>query len=528
MNPLQTVNQGMKLLFQGQVQHAAKISSQLLTDAPELAQVHYLACEVAIVKNQLEQALIHINQAIDIDAQEPALKFKKAQLEIIQRQGLRAQNTASEAIASNPENSSVQLEVARIFSQCDNHDGAELFLLNAKAMGAKTPGFLFEFAKNQFYLGKTLEAEKAISDYLDLRLAVNGPVLLLRAKLQKQTQDNNHVEMLKEYLSQQLSKEEAVNCYFALAKELEDLGEHSASFEALKSGTEIQRRLIEFNLTAELDNIKEMISAFQPAEFAAIPDSTSTDAPVFIIGMPRTGTTLVERIISQLEGVKSAGETYDFTLAMSSVINNYNASNPDKKLSSLSAALEVNYSDIAAKYKNNMCGMIGEARQYLDKLPFNFLYCGLIIKAFPKARIIHLVRDPMDTCYAVFKTLFHQSYHFSYDLDELADYYIAYRQLMDHWHELMPGAILNVQYEELVSNPLEISKRITDFCGLHWSEELIEVQKSAEASSTASAAQVREPIYTSSIHLWCNYKAELEPLRKKLLAASMIDNSPMD
>jgi tetratricopeptide (TPR) repeat protein len=527
MNPLQLVNQGMKLLFQGQVQQAAKISSKLLIDAPGLAQVHYLACELAIAKSQLELALSHINQAIEIDPQQPALKFKKAQIEIIGRQGLRAQNTASATAAINPDNPSVQLEAARIFSQCDNHVGAELFLMNAKAMGTKTPDFLFEFAKNQFYLGKTLEAENAISDYLDLGLPNNGPVLLLRAKLKKQTQDKNHVEMLKKYLTRQPSKEDAVNCYFALAKELEDLGDYSQSFTALKSGAEIQRRLIQFKLSDELDNMKGLINTFQPADFAGIPDSTSSDSPIFIMGMPRTGTTLVERIISKLEGVKSAGETYDFTLAMSSIINHYITLNPDKKLSSLSAALEVNYSDIALKYNNNMCGMIGEARQYLDKLPFNFLYCGLIKKAFPKARIIHLVRDPMDTCYAVFKTLFHQTYYFSYDLDELADYYIAYRQLMDHWHKLMPGTILDVRYEELVSKPLEISKRITDYCGLNWSEELVEVQNSVEASSTASAAQVREPIYTSSIQLWRNYEAELEPLRKKLLAANIFA-SPLD
>lgn len=528
MNTLQTVNIGMRLLFEGQVQRAEKISSQLLVDAPGFAQVHYFACEIAIVKNQIEQAMLHINQAIDIDSQEPALMFKKAQIEIIARQGLRAQNTASTIADLNPGIPSIHLEAARIFSQCDNHTGAEFFLLNAKAMEIKTPDFLFEFAKNQFYLGKTDEAEKAISDYLGLGLPVNGPLLLLRAKLKKQTQNSNHVQMLKNHLSQQLSKENAVNCYFALAKELEDLGDYSQAFKALKSGAEIQRQLLRFNLNDEVKNIQDIINTFQPASFSGIPDSTSADAPIFIIGMPRTGTTLVERIVGKHEGVKSAGETSDFVLAMSSVINNYIDSHPEKQLSPLGAALKVNYGGIAQKYKDSMVGMLGNATRYLDKLPFNFLYCGLIKKAFPAARIIHLVRDPMDTCYAVYKTLFHQAYYFSYDLDELADYYIAYRRLMNHWHTLMPDAILDVKYEELVSNPLDVSKRITDYCGLAWSEQLIEVQNSVEASSTASAAQIREPIYTSSIQLWRNFEAELEPVRRKLLAANMFTESPLD
>ena len=185
----------------------------------------------------------------------------------------------------------------------------------------------------------------------------------------------------------------------------------------------------------------------------------------------------------------------------------------------------MDYGEIADKYQSNMRGMFGKAARYVDKTPFNFLYCGLIKKAFPKARILHLVRDPMDTCYAVFKTLFAGAYFFSYDLDELVDYYIAYRQLMDHWHQLMPGAILDVRYEELVSNPLDVSRRIADYVGVTWSSELIEVQNITRQSSTASAAQAREPIYTSSVSRWRHLETELEPLRRKLTAANMVDES---
>jgi hypothetical protein len=331
--------------------------------------------------------------------------------------------------------------------------------------------------------------------------------------------------MLKNYLARPLQKKEAVNCYYALAKELEDLGEYKQSFSALRSGAAIQRQLIQFNLPDELKNIRDIINTFQPTAFAGIPDSASEETPVFIVGMPRTGTTLVERIISQDEGIRSGEETYDFTLAFSSIINSHIAANPDRNLNPLSAALEVDYNEIARKYQGNLQGMFGEASRYLDKTPFNFLYCGLIKKAFPRARIVHLVRDPMDTCFAVFKTLFARAYFFSYDLDELGDYYIAYRQLMDHWHQLMPGAILDVRYEELVSNPLDVSRQIADYVGLNWSSELIEVQNVTGQSSTASAAQVREPIYTTSVSRWRHFEAELEPVRRKLAAANIVDEN---
>ncbi len=525
MNPLRKVNLGLKLLSLGQVDEAAQLSSKLLAEAPDVAQVHALAYEVALARNQIKQAMAHINRAVELDGEQLDLHFKKADIETINRQGIKAQETASAVASRFPDDPMIQLLTARVFSQCGNHAGAEPFLLNAGAKQTKDPKILFDFSTNQFFLGKIAEAEDAISRFLDSGLPAKGQKLLLRSQLRKQTPGQNHVDMLRSYLSQPLTKKEAVYIYFALAKELEDLGEYKQSFSALKSGSALQRQLVNFDLSEEVTNIKNVLNTFQPADFAGIPDSSSQDSPIFIVGMPRTGTTLVERIVSQGEGIRSAEETYDFTMAFSSVINNYITANPDRNLNPLSAALEVDYGEIADKYQSSMQGMFGKAARYMDKTPFNFLYCGLIKKAFPKARILHLVRDPMDTCFAVFKTLFAKAYYFSYDLDELADYYIAYRQLMDHWHQLMPGAILDVRYEELVSNPLDVSKRIADYVGLNWSSELIEVQNITGQSSTASAAQAREPIYTSSVSRWRHFETELEPVRRKLMAANIVDES---
>lgn len=522
MNALGAVNFGMQLLSQGELHRAAQVSADLLAKAPDIAPVHALACEVAIAQSQIDTALNSIDRAIEIDGQEPAFQIKKAWLEVVCRQGLRAQETASAAARLAPDNLVIQLEAARILSECGNHVDAESILLNARAAEGKNPKVLSEHAVNQFFLGKTEEAESAISDYLDLQLPVNGRKLLLRAQLRKQTRENNHVEMLKNHLAQPLPEKESVGCYFALAKELEDLGEYAQSFKALKSGAAIQRGLLNFNLADDLTNINDLISTFQPEDYTRIAESGSEDAPIFIVGMARTGTTLVEHIIRRCEGVASTEETNDFTVAMSSVINDFIGANRGRQLTPLKAVLEVDFGDIARKYQDSMLGMLGNAERYLDKTPFNFLYCGLIKKAFPKARILHLVRDPMDTCYAVFKTLFDQSYFYSYDLQELADYYIAYRQLMDHWHKLIPDAILDVRYEELVSDPINVSRRIAEFVGLSWDREMIQIQDSAEPCSTASAAQVRAPINTSSIGLWRNYEAELEPLRARLSAANIV------
>jgi hypothetical protein len=316
-----------------------------------------------------------------------------------------------------------------------------------------------------------------------------------------------------------------VNAHYALAKELEDLGDYQRSFEALRAGAALQRRLIRYNAADELGNIRGIAEAFGADTFAAIPDSGSTETPVFIVGLPRTGTTLVERLLTRSGDIRPSEENYDFTLAFSSVINEHIAAHPGRGLTPLTAALEADYGEIASRYLANMRGMLGEAAMYLDKTPFNYFYCGLIRKAFPQARIIHLVRDPMDACYAVFKTLFSRAYYYSYDLDELAAYYVAYRELMEHWHGLMPGAILDVHYEALVTEPGEESRRVAEFVGIPWSPEVIEVQDSAAPCSTASAAQVRRPIYTSSIGLWRNVAGEMEPLRRHLAEAGLVDEN---
>lgn len=525
MDPNRKVNLGINLLASGKLQEASQYSSKLLTEAPDSAVAHEFASEVAVARNRIDEALGHITRAVEIDDHNPELQFKKANIELIARQGLKAQETVSAVAARFPDDPKIQLRAALVFGQCRNHVGAEAFLLKAGARNTTNPEVLFEFSNNQFFLGKTAEAEKAIEDFLALKRPLNGRKLLLRSQLRKQTPDRNHVDMLKNYLKQPLDKKEAVNCFYALAKELEDLGEYRPAFDALRSGAAIQRQLINFNLAGELKNLTDIIHTFRADAFAGIPDSGLEQANIFIVGMPRTGTTLVERILGQIEDILSVEETYDFTLAFTPVINDYIATHPDRALNPLSAALEVDYRDIGRKYQDNLQGMFGKAERYLDKTPFNFLYCGLISKAFPRARIIHLVRDPMDTCYAVFKTLFAQAYFFSYNLEELADYYIAYRRLMDHWHELMPGAILDVRYEELVSNPEEVSRQIAEHLELPWSRDLVEVQNITAQTSTASAAQVREPIYTSSVGRWRQLASELEPVRKKLAAANIVDAS---
>jgi hypothetical protein len=155
---------------------------------------------------------------------------------------------------------------------------------------------------------------------------------------------------------------------------------------------------------------------------------------------------------------------------------------------------------------------LGGHAHFVDKMPMNFLYAGLIHLALPKARIIHVVRDPMDTCYAVFKTLFEGAYPYSYSLGELARYFVSYQRLMDHWERMIPGVMLHVKYEELVTDAKAQTESMLDYCGLSWEQQCLDFHKLEDASTTASAVQIRQPVYKSSVGKWRNYSEQLQPV----------------
>jgi hypothetical protein len=191
----------------------------------------------------------------------------------------------------------------------------------------------------------------------------------------------------------------------------------------------------------------------------------------------------------------------------------------------IDASLRLDCFELGRRYIESARQLAGNSAYFVDKLPYNFLYCGYILAALPNAKIIHLRRDPLDTCYAVYKTLFFNAYSYSYDLDELADYYIGYRAHMDHWHELLPGRILDVAYEDLVHEQQTQSRRILEWCGLPWEESVLTFHEQDRPSMTASAMQVRQPIYSHSIGAWRRVEFAFATVRDRLARAGLITPS---
>jgi tetratricopeptide (TPR) repeat protein len=315
-----------------------------------------------------------------------------------------------------------------------------------------------------------------------------------------------------------LSKHDRRQLLFALGKAFADLGQPDRSFGYFLEGNALKREEINYDeekVLAEFARIREAFSAELMAGRRNLGDPSSV--PVFILGMPRSGTTLVEQMLASHSRVFGAGELPDFARAVARLNGPVGAPGTFPEVVPFLSGDQLRA--LGGSYLKATTPAATQAARITDKMPLNFYYAGLIHLALPNARIIHTSRDPIDTCFSCFATLFTGAHRVAYELGELGRYYRAYERLMDHWHTVLPKAVLlDVQYEDLIADFESQARRIVAFCGLEWEDACLDFHKTRRPVRTASAAQVRRPIYQSSIGRWLPYKHLLGPLLDALSA----------
>ena len=343
-------------------------------------------------------------------------------------------------------------------------------------------------------------------------------------ELRQQTADHNHIAALETAL-RGAPPQGSPALHFALAKSYEDLGEYPKSWRHLSFGNQEQRARLAYNRENDRAVIEQIIAGFPTNEPEAMgqPEGMghAGQRPIFIVGLPRTGTTLVERIVSSHSQVYSAGELSALSGAIGRMLQR--AGTRLEGWGGYGAALShLDGESIAREYLALSYSRRGDRPRFCDKHPANFFYCGLILRAFPDAHIVHLTRHPLAACYAIYKTRFNNAYPFAYDLDELADFYIGYRRLMAHWHRVLPGRILDVGYEDLVTAQEATTRRLLEYLELPFEPACLQFELNpAPATASASAVQVRQPLYSSSLHQWQHYAEHLAPLRSRLQAGGV-------
>ena len=400
-------------------------------------------------------------------------------------------------------------------SYFNEQERALALLDEARAADPDYPATLMSRGQVLTYLARFDEAERDL-----LRSQARAPevaqVYWLLSRLRRQTPDRNHVARIRAQLARPgRSPIDVAMLGYALHKELDDLGDYAGAAEALSTACAAKRSTLQYD-AAESRRLVDALIAFEaPASAATTPlDAPGARTPLFIVGMHRSGTTLLEQLLDGHSEVRGVGELYDFTARMRYATDHHCRGVIDTTL--VERAGGADFDSVGRGYLAGLEWRLGERRCFTDKLPSNFLNIGFICSALPQARILHMVREPMEVCFSNLRELFAEANPYSYDQLELAAFHHQYQRLMAHWHRQWGGRILDIDYRELTRDPEAVMRRVTAFCGLEFEPSMLDIGARTRGVATASAVQVRQGIVAREQPKWAPYANYLGPLMEAL------------
>lgn len=502
-------------------QPARDLALRALTQAPgQAAGMHYIAGIACLELQQLPQAIQLLQQAVRLHPRRADFAAQLAKALSIARLSREALAIADQAMALEPEDPLTLDTLGVVYNQANAYPQAAAAFRRAATRMPTAAHYRFNLATALLFEGDLAGAGEELEACIALAPTFWKAHLTL-ANLHRQNAGSNHIERLLRLLGQ-AGGDQAAQLYLnlALAKEYEDVGDYALAFDHLSRGKAAGRTRRGYSIQRDEALVEALIRAF--------PEPITTDAgdrseePIFVLGMPRSGTTLVERILSSHPQVYSAGELQNFGVELKRLSGSRSPYllDPD----TIARGRLIDWGRLGRSYLASTRPATAARPRFVDKLPHNFLYAGFIAHALPRARIICLRRDPMDTCLSNFRQLFAQTspyYDYSFDLLDTGRYYVLFERLMAHWQRVLPGRILEVRYETLVAHQEASTRRLLDHCGLPWHEGCLRFEQNEAPVATASAVQVREPINRSSIQRWRKYEAQLGPLQALLEQAGI-------
>ena len=508
-----TLRQGFTFLATGNIKEASECCKRLIGAKPDLVEAHFLVGLIAVELKDTWTAVNAFGSVTKLRPDHGAAWANLAKLFMSAGQPTRADSALAKAVANSDENPTVQDLIGSVFSLLGDQEEASIWIARAVEKQPDSVPFLVNYANNQMFFGKLDEAEAALAKALKKQPG-NANAHWTLSNIRKAT-DRQHIGQLEELIAQQDRNPRALAFLnYGLGKELEDLEDWDNAFEAFRRGAASRRQTVDYDEHAEAEMFDAFADIFTPEWLGTDAAGHDDPSPIFVIGQPRTGTTLIERIITSHSQVYSAGELRQFGTCVRRLADYREPKRNSAKLATLAAGIDC--LKLGKAYMKTSEKMRGSLPRFVDKLPPNYLYLPLILKALPNAKIVHLTRDPMDACFASFKQLFADAYPHSYDQQEMARHHARYYRLMAVWRERYGDRFFDIAYEDAASDLEPNARALIKYLDLPWEDACLRFHKQKAAVTTASAVQVREPAHTRSIGRWRRYEAQLEPMRLRL------------
>lgn len=504
---------GFQALEKGQVDEASAICRRLISAQPDLVEAHFLVGLVATDIKDRKTAIQAFGSVTELDPAHGAAWAQLARLFMQAGQPLRADSALEKAIRYEDGNPVVADLVGSVYSTLGDQQEALRWFEKAAKKAPNSAAFRVNHANCQMYLGNLDAAEEELRDVLGMQ-PFNPNAHWILAGLRKAT-DRTHVEAMQRFVATcNYPPQAEAFMHYALGKELEDLGDWDAAFAAFDAGARARRLTIDYDEQAETDMYAELRRIYTVEWMSESAAGCEDPSPIFIVGQPRTGTTLVERVITAHSQVHSAGELRQFGNSIRRLIDYREPKRFSARL--VEEAATVDPEALGKAYLSSTSQMRGTTPRFADKLPSNFLYLPLILKALPNAKVVHLRRNPMDACFSSFKQLFADAYPHSYDQQEMARHHARYYHLMACWRERFGDRFFEVRYEDVAADLEPNARALIDYLGLPWEDDCLEFHKQQTAVTTASAVQVRKPAHTKSVGRWRHYEEHLRPMQQTL------------
>jgi tetratricopeptide (TPR) repeat protein len=495
----------------GRLEDAEAIYREILRRDPRNLEALRLLALIAMSAEHYGQAEQLLKRAVEIapDFLAAWMDLSRAQLERLDLPAAYA--SIGRAAELSPHSANVQIHVANVQARSGMHDQAIDTYRRAIELNPDLPAGYLGLGNVLKTVGRQAEAIEAYRRATVLRPESSEAWWSLSNLKTFRFEDTEFEAMARQLEAPALTDESCVQFCFALAKAWEDRGDYARAFELYGRGNRARRAMENYD-PVQTEVINERIMKVFDAAFLARHAACGhpDPAPIFVVGLPRSGSTLIEQILASHSEVDATHELPE----VGRLIQRMNRDRKDRVAypeavrdfdDETWAAFGRSYIEQTRQYRR-------DAPRFIDKNPNNFASIGLLSLALPNARFINTRRHPLDTCLSCYKQLFARGQPFTYDLVELGEYYLQYDRMMSHWHAVLPGRVLDVQYESVVADQGGETRRVLEFCGLPWEDACLRYYETERAIRTASSEQVRRPIYTDSVGLWQHYRRELAEL----------------